>query len=80
MAMVWKNSEAFKEHVEQMRMFRQSHHSDSEVRVAFLKSMPSLYLLHPMRETGGARVLTSTMDWSALVPIGKVRPARFSQN
>ena len=80
MAMVWKNSEAFKKHVEQMRMFRQSHPDNLEVRVALLENMPAVYILYPVRETGGSRGSTSTMDWSALVPIGKVTARGFSSN
>ena len=78
MALAWSNSKSFKEHVERMRMFRQSHPSDLEVRVALLKSMPTSYILHPVRETGGSGGFIGTGGWPALIPMSKV--SLLSQN
>jgi len=83
MAMVWKNSEAFKEHVEQMRMFRQIHTNDLGVRVSrrdLINSMWPLIVTNTTRDTGGSRRHFNAEEWPGLAPIRKVTLSGGSQH
>lgn len=84
MAMVWKDLEAFKGHVEQMTMFRQTHPNNLlGVRVSrrdLINSMWPLLVTDTMRETGGSTGPARMMDWSVFVPMGEVTTRRFSSN
>jgi len=83
MAMVWKNSEAFKKHDEQMRMFRQSHPNNLGVRVSrrdLINTMWPLLVTNTTRDTGGSTGLTSSTDWSVFVPIEEVITPSFRSN
>jgi hypothetical protein len=79
MALVWNDAKSFKKHLEHMRMFRQSHHSDKS-RFAPLKDMPTLCNIHPPNKSGGARGSISIKGKSNLVPIWEIAPPRNSQN
>ena len=78
MALVWNDAKSFKQHLEHMRMFRQTHHSD-EGRFAPLKEMPTLCDIHPPSKPG-LRGRISIRGKSALVPIWEIAPPRNSQN
>ena len=77
---------SFQEHDRHMRDFHKSHASVAMVNglrrdtVALLESMEPLRLSCTMMETGGARLLNGTMDWSALIPLLKVARYKLSQN
>jgi len=79
-ALMWDGPKAFAEHVERMRVFRQSHTGDPETRLALLESMPTLYVIRPVREVGGSRALIGAAGWSALIPAWAVAFGGFSQN
>ena len=80
MALVWNDAKSFKHHVEHMRMFRQSHHSDITIVFTLLKDMPTTCVIHLPNETGGARDSFSVGGESALVPVREVTLPRNSQN
>jgi len=80
MALVWNDAKSFKHHVENMRMFRQSHHSDMTVRFTLLKDLPTTCVIHPPSETGGARDSFSARGESALIPVREITLPRNSQN
>lgn len=79
-ALQWDSLKAFAEHVERMRILRQSHTGDTEVRLALLGSMPALYVIRSVREGGESKALTGAAGWLALVPALAVAMGGFSQN
>jgi len=83
MAMVWKNMEAFRKHVEQMRMFRQTHPNNLGVRVSrrdLINTMWPLLVTNTTRDTGGSRRHFNAEEWPGLAPIRKVPLPGGSQN
>ena len=79
----WNNLESFKKHVEQMRLFHQSHSNNLDVRVSRRKLINTLWPLlvtNTMRNTGGSTGPAGMMDWSVFVPIGEGTAYRFSLN
>ena len=79
-ALVWNDAKSFRQHLEDMRMFRQSHQSNLESRFTLLKDMPTPCDIHPQSKTGGARGLISARGKSILVPIWEIVLPRNSQN
>lgn len=79
-ALVWNNPQSFKQHLEQMRMFRQSHHSNLESRFTQIKNMPTSRDIQPPRQTVGASGFISVRGKSAIVPIWEIVLSRNSQN
>ena len=79
-ALVWNNAKSFKQHLEQMRMFRQSHHNNLESRFTQLKNMPTSYKAHPPRQTGGAHGFINARGKSVIVPIWEIVLPKNSQN
>ncbi len=80
MALVWNDAKSFKNHIEHMSMFRQSHHNALAVEFTLLKDLPTTYVIHPPNETGGTRDSFSVRDESALVPVREITLPRNSQN
>ena len=78
--------ESFEDHDERMTEFHSSHANVAMVNAprlgeaALLERMESLQISCTMMETGGSRLLNSTTDWSALVPVLKVAGYKLSQN
>ena len=78
--------ESFEEHDERMTEFHSSHANVAMVNTprfdeaALLERMESLQVSRTMMETGGSRLLNSTTDWSALVPVLKIARYKLSQN
>ncbi len=76
----------FQEHNECMRGFRRSHANVTMVnaprrdQAAFIETMEPLRVRRARIETGGSQLLTTTTDWSVLVPIVRVARYKFSQN
>jgi len=79
-ALVWNNAKSFKQHLEQMRMFRQSHHGNLEGRFTQIKNMPTSCDIHPPRQTGGASGFIGVRGKSVIVPIWEIELPRNSQN
>lgn len=77
---------SFQEHDERIRGFRRSHAEVAMVnaprcdQATLIERMQPLPVSHPVTETGGARFLSGTADWSALVPVPKVARYKLSQN
>jgi len=80
MVLVWNDAKSFKQHLEHMRTFRQSHHSFLESEFALLKDMPTSDDIHPPSEAGGARDSISLNGEPSLVPIYEVGLPGNSQN
>ena len=79
MALVWKDAKSFKQHLEHMRMFRQTHHGDAG-RIAPLKDMPTPFNIRPLIKTGRVKGSISIRGMSAIVPIWEIVLPRNSQN
>jgi hypothetical protein len=79
-ALVWNNAKSFKQHLEQMRMFRQSHQSNLKGRFTPLKNMPTSCDIHPPSQTGGASGFISVRGKLVIVPIWEIVLPRNSQN
>ena len=74
---------SFEEHSDRMRMFRKSHASDGKSGVSrrdLVNAMWPVLVNNSIRDAGGSTGLTSTADWSALIPMGKIRASRLSSN
>lgn len=77
---------SFQEHDKDMRKFRSSHVDVAMVNapgcdeIALLEGMRPLRIHYAMMETGGLKLLGSTTDWSALVPVFRVARYKLSQN
>jgi len=84
MAMVWNNMESFRKHVEQMRMFRQSHPVLETVAsrrpiLDLLKITRPFHIADVTRETGGSTGLMSMTDWSVFFPQERLQLASSHQ-
>jgi hypothetical protein len=79
-ALVWNNAKSFKQHLDQMRTFRQSHHGDLEGRFTQIESMPTSYDVQPPQQTGGASGFIGVRGKSVVVPIWEIELPSNSQN
>lgn len=80
MILVWNDTNAFREHLEDMRQFRQSHDSFMAMSLKALKNLPVQYAVKPPSETGLIKSLTNNKGNLIIVPIWKVNPVKGSQN
>jgi hypothetical protein len=78
-ALVWNDAKSFRQHLEDMRVFRQSHHRNLESRPA-LKDMPNACDTPLPGKTGGARGFISARGKLALIPMWEIVPPSNSQN
>jgi hypothetical protein len=78
-ALVWKDTESFRQHLEDMKSFRQSH-ADSESNPSLLKDMPVPRHMPFPGNTGGVSGFISTKGKSTLVPIWEIALPRGSHN
>ena len=76
----WDNAESFKQHLEEMRLFRRSHPSESALQARIYKHMPALHVVEPVRDTGGTKRLRDEEHWPWLIPLQKVKKWTFSRN
>ena len=79
-ALVWNDAKSFRQHLEDMRMFRLSHHGNPKSGFTMPKNMPTTYDIQLPQKTGGTRNLINVSGKSALVPIWEIVPPRNSQN
>ena len=84
MTMEINNRVSFQEHDEYMGRFRRAHanvawsNKPKRDELAHLDSMRSLQVTRPIRETGGSRSMSGTMDWPNLVPVLNVGQYKLS--
>ena len=84
MIMEINNRVSFQEHNEYMKRFRRAHAdvawSDKPKRDELVcpDSLQFLRVAHPIRETGGSRSISATMDWPNLVPVLNVAHYKLS--
>jgi hypothetical protein len=79
-SLVWHDAKSFKRHLEQMRMFRLTHHDNLKSRFALLKDMPVSGGVHFPSKTGGTRGLISMRGKSTLIPVREIVLHENSQN
>lgn len=80
MILVWNNIESFRQHLEDMRQFRQSHNRELAASLKALKNLPVQYAVIPAQETGLIKSLTDNKGNLIIVPIWQVNPDKGSQN
>ncbi len=80
MILVSDNMNSFKQHHEEMRQFRESHHNVLMVSPKTLRDLPVIYGVRPPQETGLIRSLTNSQGKLVIVPIWKITLARGIQN
>ncbi len=80
MALVWYNAQSFRQHVEAMRTFRQSHYGNPEGRFKLFKDMPTMGDINSPSKTGGTAGFISTRNKSVIVPIWEIALPSGSQN
>lgn len=76
----WDSAKAFKQHLGEMRLFRQSHPSESAVRALTYQHLPALYVLEPLKDTGGTKLPIDKEGWLRFIPLQKVKKWAFSRN
>ena len=77
LALSWNDTKSFKQHLEHMRMFRQSHNREMEDEIALLKDMPTPQITCLPCKAGG---FTSISIESTLVPMWEIVLSQSSQN
>jgi hypothetical protein len=80
MILVWNNTDSFKRHLEDMRLFRQTHHDIRKTETGMLKDMALLFDVQPPRETGLIKRITDIRGKIVFVPIWEMTLPRGSQN
>jgi len=76
----WDNAKAFKQHLEEMRLFRRSHPSESVLRARVYEHMPVLYVQHPIRDSGGTNHAVDEEGWRWLIPLQEAGKWAFLRN
>jgi hypothetical protein len=79
-ALVWHDAKSFRQHLEDMRIFRQSHPCNLKNGLTPLKNMPTSCDIHPPRQAGGAHGFISVRGKPVIVPIWEIVLPRNSQN
>jgi len=81
MILVWDNIKSFQKHLEDMRLFCNSHvHKTPIVDLRMLKDMPIVVDIKPPQETGLIRSVFNARGKLVIVPIWRVNLSRGSQN
>ncbi len=77
MILVWNNMQSFKQHLEDMKTFRQTHQTRQTEQI---KDMPILINVKPPQETGLIKNITDNKGKVIFVPMWKMTLARGSNN
>ena len=80
MILVWDNAQAFRQHVEDMKTFRQSHSDIARSELSLFKGKPPSYDVRFPCNTGGSSQLIKTGGKTIIVPIWKIVLSQGSQN
>jgi hypothetical protein len=80
MALIWNDTRSFKQHLEDMRLFRQSHRRNPDSSPNLIKDMPTPRIMPFPGNTGGVSGFISTKGKSTMVPIWEIALPRGSQN
>jgi hypothetical protein len=80
MILVWQNMGSFKQHLEDMRFFRQSHDNGPTENLKIIKDMPVLCDIKLPTETGLIKSITNNKGKVIFVPIWEIKLAKGIQN
>ena len=81
MILVWNNVKSFQRHLEDMRLFRRSHHDIPPVaELKAFKDIPIPFDIEPPRETGLVKSFIDSRGKLILVPIWETELSKGSQN
>jgi hypothetical protein len=80
MILTWNDAKSFQRHLEDMRVFRQSHLIDLGEGLKMLKDMPIPFDIKPQCETGTITSFTDTRGKVIIVPLWKITLSIGSQN
>ena len=80
MMFIWKSVKSFKQHISDMKMFRQSHGDISREEYRLVGNMPQPGDIETAEPRGGAKVIISTRRRTSLVPLWDVELPKGIQN
>ena len=80
MIFIWKSVKSFKQHISDMKMFRQSHDDIHHEEYRIVGNMPQPGDINTTEPWGGAKVIISTRRKSNLVPLWDIELPRGIQN
>jgi hypothetical protein len=79
MLLTWNNTKSFKQHLAEMKSFRQTHTSPKEMARMF-KNMPVMYKVNPLPEQDFYDSLTNDQEKLRSIPIWDITLAEGAQN
>jgi hypothetical protein len=80
MIFIWKSVKSFKQHISDMKIFRQSHDDIYQKEYRILGNMPQPGDINAAETRGGAKAIISTRRRSSLVPLWDIELPRGIQN
>ena len=80
MILIWNNINSFERHLEEMRLFRESHTNEPMETAKDFKNMPILPDVKPPHENGIIKSITDSKGRIIIVPIWNITLARGIQN
>ena len=78
--LVWNDAKSFKQHLERMETFRQSHRNQPENRLPMLKDTPAPKDTRSFDKTERAKGFISMRGKSVIVPMWDIALPKNSQN
>jgi hypothetical protein len=80
MMFIWKSVKSFKQHISDMKVFRQSHDNIRQEEYKIVGNMPQPGDVNTTEPRGGAKVAISNKRRSNLVPLWDIELPRGIQN
>ena len=80
MMFIWKSVRSFKQHVSDMKLFRQKHEDLPCSQVYMVGNMPLQDGIDPSYTLGGSKVIINTRPKTKLVPLWNIELPRGIQN
>jgi hypothetical protein len=80
MILTWNDAKSFECHIEDMRVFRQSHFAATWEELKMLKDIPTPFDIGPQCQKGIITTFTDTRGKVIIVPIWEITLPRSSQN
>ena len=80
MMYIWKSVKSFRQHISDMKLFRQTHEDIPYHEYQMVGNMPYQGDIEPANSRGGAKVIISTRRKSNLVPLWEIELPKGIQN
>ena len=80
MMFIWKSAKSFKQHIYDMKVFRQSHDSIPHGEIIIVGNMPQPGDIDTAEPRGGIKAIISTRRKSNLVPLWDIELPQGIQN